>query len=125
MYGGGRQAGAASEEAHRILLAMIEEVARAGRLRVPVKTAANMIHAASMGVTLTLIASGEADPELPERTREAVLAAVTTDKTEDRPSSVSAMAIALTSALDERAPRTLSATETAMLREWLTRVAVE
>jgi len=125
MYGGGRRAGAASEEAHRILLAMIEEVARAGRLRVPVKAAASMIHAASMGVTLTLITPGGADPELSARTREAVLAAVTTDEAEDRPSSVSGMAIAMTAALAERAPGTLSAAETAMLREWLTRIAVE
>jgi AcrR family transcriptional regulator len=125
MYAGGRRAGAASEEAGRILLGMTEEVARAGRLRVPVKTAASMIHAASMGVTLALIASGGDDQELSARTREAVLAAVTTDKAEDHPSSVSAMAIALTSALDGRTPRTLSAAEAAMLREWLTRIAVE
>ena len=125
MYGAGRRAGAASEEAHRILLQMTEAVARAGRLRVPVKTAAGMIHAASMGATLTLIAGDGGDPELSARTREAVLAAVTTDEAEDHPSSVSAMAIALTSALDGRAPDTLSAAEAAMLREWLTRVAVE
>jgi AcrR family transcriptional regulator len=125
MYGGGRRAGAASEEAHRILLQMTEAVARAGRLRVPVKTAAGMIHAASMGATLTLIAGDGGDPELSARTREAVLAAVTTDEAEDHPSSVSAMAIALTSALEGRTPDTLSAAEAAMLREWLTRVAVE
>lgn len=125
MYGGGRPASAASEEGHRILLGMTEEVARAGRLRVPVKTAARMIHAASVGVTLSLIASGGDDPEVSVRTREAVLAAVTTDKVEDHPSSVSAMAITLTSALEGRTPRTLSAAEATLLREWLTRVAVE
>jgi AcrR family transcriptional regulator len=125
MCGAGRRAGAAQDEAHRILLGMTEEVARAGRLRVPVTTAAGMIQAACMGVTLALIASGGDGQELSARTREAVLAAVTTDKAEDHPSSVSAMAIALTSAMDERMPRTLSAAEAAMLREWLTRIAVE
>jgi AcrR family transcriptional regulator len=125
MYGAGRRAGAASDEAHRILLQMTEKVARAGRLRVPVTTAASMIRAACMGVTLTLIASGEDDQELSARTREAVLAAVTTGDAEDRPSSVSAIAIALTSAMDGRTPRTLSPAEAALLREWLTRVAVE
>jgi AcrR family transcriptional regulator len=125
MYGAGRRAGPASEEAHRILLGTTEKVARAGRLRVPVKTAAYMIRAACMGVTLTLIASGGDDQDLSARTREAVLAAVTTDQAEDHPSSVSAMAIALTSALDGHAPRTLSAAEAALLREWLTRIAVE
>jgi AcrR family transcriptional regulator len=123
MYGGGRHA-AASEEAYKILLHMTEQVARAGRLRVPVKTAAAMMHAASVGVTLRLI-SGEPDPDLSPRTREAMLAAVTTGEIEDRPSSVSAMAIALTSALEGRTPHTLTGAETAMLREWLTRLAVE
>jgi AcrR family transcriptional regulator len=125
MYGAGRRAGAASDEAHRILLQMTEKVARAGRLRVPVTTAASMIGAACVGVTLSLIASGEDGQELSARTREAVLAAVTTGEAEDRPSSVSAMAIALTSAMDGHTPRTLSPAEAALLREWLTRVAVE
>jgi AcrR family transcriptional regulator len=124
MYGVGRRP-AAAEEAYRILLHMTEEVARAGRLRVPVKTAAAMIHAASVGVTLKLISGHEPQPELSSRTREAILAAVATGEVEDRPSSVSAMAIALTSALEGRTPNTLSEAETAMLREWLTRVAVE
>jgi AcrR family transcriptional regulator len=124
MHGAGRRA-AASEEGYRILLGETEAVARAGRLRVPVKTAADMIHAGSVGVTLKLISGNDPDPELSPRTREAILAAVTTDQVEDRPSSVSSMAIALTSALEGRTPRTLSEAESAMLREWLTRLAVE
>lgn len=123
MYGAGRRAGA-SEEAYQILLRRTEAVARTGRLRVPVRTAAGMVHAASVGVTLALI-SGENAPDLSARTREAVLAAVVTDGTEDHPSSVSAMAIALTSALESRAPHALSQAEAAMLREWLIRLAVE
>jgi AcrR family transcriptional regulator len=124
MYGVGRRV-AASEDAYRILLHITEQVARAGRLRVPVKTAAAMMHAASVGVTLKLISGYEQDPDLSPRTREAILAAVATGETEERPSSVSAMAIALTSALQGRTPHTLTEAETAMLREWLTRVAVE
>jgi AcrR family transcriptional regulator len=123
MYGAGRRADAA-EEGYRILLGMTEAVARAGRLRVPVKTAADMVHAGSVGVTLMLIDG--AAPELSERTREAILAAIAdTGRLEERPSSVSAMAIALTSALEGRAPHTLSEAEAAMLREWLNRLAVE
>jgi AcrR family transcriptional regulator len=125
MYGAGRSAGAASEEAHRILLLIIEAVARAGRLRVPVHTAANMIHAACMGVTLDLISGAGGATDLSARTREAVLAAVTNDEAEGRPSSVSAMATALASAIEGRAPHTLTAAETTMLREWLARIAVE
>jgi AcrR family transcriptional regulator len=125
MYGAGRSAGAASEEAHRILLRTTEAVARAGRLRVPVHTAAGMIQAACMGVTLRLI-SGPGDlTDLSARTREAVLAAITNHEAEDRPSSVSAMAIALASAIEGQAPHTLTTAETTMLREWLARIAVE
>lgn len=125
MYGAGRRV-PASEEAYKILLQITEQIARAGRLRVPVKTAAAMIHAASVGVTLRLISGNEPDPDVSPRTREAILTAIAdTGETEDRPSSVSAMAIALTSALERRPPHTLTEAETAMLREWLTRVAVE
>lgn len=124
MYGAGRSAGAASEEAHQILLGTTEAVARAGRLRVPVHTAAGMIQAACMGVTLRLISSaGDDATDLSARTREAVLAAITTDEAEDRPSSVSAMAIALASAIEGETPHTLSSAETTMLREWLARIA--
>jgi AcrR family transcriptional regulator len=125
MYGARRRADAA-EEAHRILLEMTEAVARAGRLRVPVRTAADMMHAGSVGVTLKLISGERTDPRLSARTREAILAAIATGQADERhPSSVSAMAIALTSALEGTPPRTLSEAETAMLREWLTRLAVE
>jgi AcrR family transcriptional regulator len=124
MYGAGRRAGA-SEEAYRILLQRTEAVGRAGRLRVPVKAAANMIHAAGVGVTLNLISGEAGDPDLSPRTREAVLAAVTIDEPQTYPSSLSAMAIALTTALESRTPDTLTEAEAAMLREWLGRVAVE
>ena len=125
MYGAGRSGGAASEEAHRLLLRTTEAVARAGRLRVPVPTAAGMIQATCMGTTLSLISGAGHAADLSARTREAVLAAVTTDEAEDRPSSVSAMAIALTSAIESQAPHTLTTAETTMLREWLARIAVE
>jgi AcrR family transcriptional regulator len=124
MYGVGRRA-AASEEAYKILLFRTEQVARAGRLRVPVKTAAEMVHAASVGVTLQLISGAEQDPDLSPRTRDAILAAVATGEPERPPSSVSSMAIALISALENRVPHTLTEAETTLLREWLTRVAVE
>ncbi|MEU5879092.1 TetR/AcrR family transcriptional regulator [Spirillospora sp. NPDC047279] len=82
MYGGTRTP-SATKEAHTILLGLLEAVARAGRLRVPVETAAGMVHAAGMGVTLSLIAnpepSADAGPDgggVSARTREAVLAAI-------------------------------------------------
>lgn len=128
MYGTSRRAGVA-DEAFRILLGITERVARAGRLRVPVKAAARMIHAAGMGVTLSLISGECEDPDLSPRTREAVLAAVTTDDTPGHagtgPASPSALAIALTAALEGRPPGNLSEAEVALLREWLTRIAIE
>ena len=124
MYGAGRRAG-------RLGGGIPDPAAhdRAGRARRAAAGAGqdrrDMMHAASIGVTLQLISGGEQDPELSPPHRDAILAAIATDEAEDRPSSVSAMAIALTSALDGRTPNTLSEAETAMLREWLTRVAVE
>ena len=62
---------------------------------------------------------GDDATDLSARTREAVLAAITTDEAEDRPSSAPAMAIALASAIEGETPHTLSSAETTMLREWL------
>ncbi len=124
MYGQGRKVDT-EDEGYQILLGMLEKVARAGRLRVPVKTAVRMLLAAGTGITLSMIASGEKDEDLSHRTRDAVLTAITTDQSDGGPSSLSALAIALSSAMDGRIPGTLSEAETAVLREWLTRVAVE
>jgi AcrR family transcriptional regulator len=124
MYGT-RRRGDAADEAYRHLTDMLAKVARAGRLRVPVATAARMIGAACVGVTLSLI-SGDGDgddPEVSPRTREAVLAAVTTDETADGPSSPSALAVALATALADRVPAALTEAEAALLGEWLTRLA--
>ncbi|TDC71898.1 TetR/AcrR family transcriptional regulator [Actinomadura sp. GC306] len=126
MYGTSRTPPIAGE-AHRILLGLLDAVARAGRLRVPVGTAARMIHAAGVGVTLALIAGegdGEADDELSERTREAILAAVTVPADgQDGAGSTAAGAGALRAALAADPPARLSASEAALLGEWLDRIA--
>ncbi|GAA4633722.1 TetR/AcrR family transcriptional regulator [Actinoallomurus vinaceus] len=122
MYGTARR-GEAADEAYRVLVELVEKVARAGRLRVPVETAARMISAAGVGVTLSLISGDRNDPELSPRAREAVLAAVTTDQLDDGPSSPSALAVALATALADRTPAALTEAETTLLREWLTRLA--
>ncbi|GGV08789.1 TetR family transcriptional regulator [Actinomadura cremea] len=131
MYGTSRRPPAAAE-AHELLLGLVGAVARAGRLRVPVEAAAGMIHASGTGVTLSLIA-GDGDAELPARTREALFAALIvpagpgdgtsgTAGTDD--GGARALAIALRAALaDEPAPG-LTATENAMLGEWLDRIVV-
>ncbi len=71
--------GETTREARRILLTLVHRVAEAGRLVVGVEQAADMVHAAGMGVTLSLIRadSDRRDLSLSARTREAVIAAIT------------------------------------------------
>ncbi len=65
----------------RRMLRDIECAADRWRLRVGVDDAARMIHAVGVGVGLTLLAAGDAERDfaVPALTREAILAAVTTD----------------------------------------------
>ncbi|NKZ06061.1 TetR/AcrR family transcriptional regulator [Actinomadura latina] len=123
MYGTSRTPPVA-EEAHRILTGLVEAAARAGRLRVSVATAVRMIHAAGVGVVLALISGGD-DDELSVRTREAVLAAVTVADAGPAGggTSTAARAVALRAALTADPPPALTATESAMLAEWLDRIA--
>ncbi|MBO2457378.1 TetR/AcrR family transcriptional regulator [Actinomadura violacea] len=124
----------AVDEAYAILLGLVGAVARAGRLRVPVETAAQMIQAAGVGVVLALIAGGDdgggADEggELSVRTREAVLAAVTVqgDPPDGGPGERdgrAAAAVSLRAALAAEPPSGLSPAEQALLAEWLDRIA--
>ncbi|XRQ13692.1 TetR/AcrR family transcriptional regulator [Actinomadura welshii] len=123
MYGTSRKPPVAAE-AERILLGLVGAVADAGRLRVPVDSAARMIHAAGVGVTLAVI-SGEGDGELSERTREAVLAAVTIppDGEGGAESRAAARAAALRAALAAEPPARMTPSEAALLGEWLDRIA--
>lgn len=130
MYGDPRPGAelTAAKEAAEILHGLVSCVAEAGRLRVGVERAARMIHAAGSGVTLTLIGTepGDRDPALSEATREAVLAAVTTDgldeearEGDDRAANY---AVALKAVLPE-AEEELTPGERALLSEWLDRIA--
>jgi hypothetical protein len=119
---------AAALEASEILHGLVRRVAEAGRLRVGVERAADMIHAAGSGVTLTLIGAEPEDrvPGLSEATREAILAAVTTDEitgVEDESagdSRVTNRAVALKAVLSETTG--LTPGERALLSEWLDRI---
>jgi AcrR family transcriptional regulator len=130
MYGTRRDTPAV-REAYAILLGLIDAVARAGRLRVPVETAAQMVQAAGVGVVLFLIANGDDGGGLSARTREAVLAAVTvpddsSDDSSDDPAprdTRAAAAVALRAALATDPPSGLSPAEAALLAEWLDRLA--
>ena len=131
MYGDPRsetQPSAAAEAAD-ILHGLVQRVAEAGRLRVSVDRAAAMIHAAGVGVTLTQLATPpeDRDPSVSNRTREAILAAITTDAAamaSERPDSsrVANHAVALRAVLPERTDA-LSPGERTLLVEWLDRLS--
>lgn len=120
---------AAAREAAEILHGLVRRVAEAGRLRIGVERAARMIHAAGMGVVLSLIAveNEDRDPALSEATRETILAAVTTDETaglEDEGAGddrVASRAVALKAVLPE-ASAELTPGERIVLSEWLDKI---
>ncbi|MEV6819633.1 TetR/AcrR family transcriptional regulator [Nocardiopsis dassonvillei] len=132
--------GETTREARRVLLTLVHRVAEAGRLVVGVEQAADMVHAAGMGVTLSLIRAGSdrPDPSLSARTREAVIAAITsapgadtgpdgggaagTAPGADRDREPARRAIALRSVLD-RSRAEFSHGERVLLGELLTRLA--
>jgi AcrR family transcriptional regulator len=137
IYGDARpgQASPAARDAAAILRALVDRIAAAGRLRVPVERAVAMVHAAGCGVTLSLIATplDDRDPHMSAQVRDAVLAAVATapagpdrgdahaapvDRSHDAPGR---HAIALAAALPDRDPR-FSPAERALLGEWLHRL---
>lgn len=117
---------AAARDAFALLRGMVERVARAGRLRVPVDAAAQTIQATSSGVVLSLISTPEADRDdgLSARVRETVLAALTTDPpAAGSDSSASGHAIALGASLRSDPSSSLTTAEAALLHQWLDRLA--
>jgi AcrR family transcriptional regulator len=126
MYGEPRPNTApAAQRAQEILHALVGRVAAAGRLLVSVERAAQMIHSASSGVTLNLIATKaqDRDPELSHRVREAILSAITTGAPEAAGAAGPAsQAIALKASLPG-ADTGLTEAERALLVQWLDQIA--
>ncbi|WP_410601089.1 TetR/AcrR family transcriptional regulator [Amycolatopsis sp. lyj-90] len=114
----------ARQEADSMLRRIVERIAEAGRLRVPVEQAAQLVHATGMGVILSLLASPpeHRDPGLITAAREHVIATITTDTT-DEASDIPSRAIALKAALEKEPGDALTPAEHAMLAEWLDRIA--
>jgi AcrR family transcriptional regulator len=122
--------GAAATQAQAVLLGLVQAVARAGRLRTDVASAARAVHAAGCGVTLSLIGVPveERDPQLSPRVREAVLGSLTTDIPTGSAPAIDGPArrvhaIALAATLRDGDPPPLTEAETTLLAEWLDRLA--
>ncbi len=125
MYGDPRPGAStpAADAAAGILAAKIHRIAEAGRLRVGEARAAQLVHAAGSGVTLSLIAFPEdqRDLSLSALGREAVIAAIATGVPAVAASGPVSAAVTLRSVL----PRTTALTphEQSLLRDWLDRIA--
>ncbi|RPE40714.1 TetR family transcriptional regulator [Streptomyces sp. Ag109_O5-1] len=126
--GRGTRCGVVSD-VEAMLLEALEPAAKQGLLAIAPSDAAAEIMAASSGVIMSLITDPDDEPDLrmSAHVRDAVLDAVTTseraeDRQEGAASTVASAAVTLASVLDD-APDVLSATETALLRDWLGRLS--
>ncbi len=123
----------AAAEARNMLEGLVRRVAEAGRLRVGVESATRTIHAAGVGVVLTLIAAEGADRDLAlsDQTREAVLMAMTTDTTPGEAPAPAAPRRAAVShavalkALLPAASAAFTSAERGLLSDWLDRLIRE
>lgn len=117
-----------------VLQEIVGRIAAAGRLRVDVAHATDLIHAAGTGITLALAATppDERDLRLSETLREAILTAITVPASTETPNGgpdaapaaerVAVHAVALQALLSD-APGVLSPAERQLLSEWLDRLA--
>ncbi len=112
----------AASEAHRMLTAVVERIAAAGRLSVPVDRAARMVMAANVGLALSVLYRPEVnqDPALSDSVRDAVVAAITTR--ESAPEASASPATTLRTRLRQTPPPGFTPAEAALLHEWLGRL---
>ncbi|MER6062344.1 TetR/AcrR family transcriptional regulator [Streptomyces sp. NPDC001792] len=121
----------AGREAIAELRRMITRVAAAGRLRMSVERAADLMHAVGVGAIMTMISVPQESRDLTmaDMARELVMAALTVsppaepERAEDGADAVVSSAMALRAALGRRAVPALSAAEKPLLVEWLNRLA--
>jgi hypothetical protein len=121
-------------EGVKVLRGLVARIAEAGRLRVDVAHATDLVHAAGTGVTLTLAATPpeERDPRLSETMREAILTAISVAAAAEAPNGapdaapaaerVAVHAVGLRALLNE-ALGVLSPAERQLLSDWLDRLA--
>ncbi|MFI6348928.1 TetR/AcrR family transcriptional regulator [Streptomyces sp. NPDC050560] len=117
----------AADEAQGLLRAFLDRVAAAGRLRVPPALAASLSLAAVTGATLSLIGlpEEERDPAISTRLRDTLIDSLVTDPLPPPEPGLAPLALSLDAALTTTDPATLPLrpAETALLRDWLGRLA--
>ncbi|MFB9909726.1 TetR/AcrR family transcriptional regulator [Allokutzneria oryzae] len=115
----------AGNESFRLLVETLERCAALGRLRVSPDAAARMVMSANVGVSLMLITrpTTYSDPSLSHRVRDAVHAQILTTTAPEPGTGVSPVAARLNALLSASPSETLTPAETALLREWLTRLS--
>ncbi|MCO5969584.1 TetR/AcrR family transcriptional regulator [Actinoallomurus soli] len=117
----------AADEAGAFLLRFLDRAADAGRLRVPPVLSARLCLAAVTGVTLSLIGTPaeDRDPELSPRTRDILIDSLITDPPPAADSGLASRALALDAAIATAGEGgfPLRPAETALLRDWLDRLA--
>jgi AcrR family transcriptional regulator len=120
----------AAGEARALLLTFLDRIAAAGRLTVPPVLAAQLCLAGVTGVTLSLIGAGDpgpdvSGPDLSARMRDALIDSLVTDPPPAREDAgIASRALALDAALTDEDSVPLRPAETALLREWLHRLAL-
>ena len=114
---------AAAESGAQMVRQRVIRVAQAGRLRVPEHRAVELIRAAGTGVVFTLIdePEDERDTSLADLAWEAVCTTTLTDAQTTAPAGPITAAVTPRAALPDTA--TLTAHETALLGDWLDRIA--
>jgi AcrR family transcriptional regulator len=127
----------AADQVHDLLLRFLDNVAAAGRLRIPPPLAARLCAAAVTGVTLSLIGTpagqreaqgsgaGEHEAQISARMRDTLIDSLVTGPQPPVDTALPSRALALDAALTaaDHASVPLRPTETALLHDWLHRLA--
>ena len=121
---------AAVRQARQLLRAIVQRIAEAGRLKVSVDQAADMVDASGVGGVLHLLESlpEDRDPALSAAVREAVLTAITVSAERTAPHEVADSALVATRAVGleavlDAADARFTTGELHLLREWLHRLS--
>ncbi|MCI3273751.1 TetR/AcrR family transcriptional regulator [Streptomyces cylindrosporus] len=123
---------AAAQEAHALLLEILERCAAAGRLTVPPALATRMIMSANVGAALSMLTRPEQypDPRFSERLRDALLGTLTrpaeseqAGEQDGRDRAVPVAAATLAARLRAEQSPVFTPAESALLEQWLDKLS--